>query len=461
LKERFSHLLGRLLRRKCIEDTLEKNVEQAHDYDRLVRDVAENQSLHEGSLRTIGSIIRNDFQDKLRSGLDQLHKKNKDVPSPEGRFTAELLVGRDEYGLRYAVAGVKSKESTPVRGMGLFGSGDVSSADIPELWPESFAKELRETETRLIEIWRQQQEAAPCAYLYHCLPFFGVWQEVTTKGYGWGTEKWLTQYQLLGLPEVVDVMTTISTFFSRRDEVFREVIRLCRLVLSMRRIAERHNLPLTMPTLVPQGHIIAFESLAPVYLARQNGEELVSITGFEPLAGSTVLLMGDHGGGKTVCCKTILHAILLAQMGLPVFGEGMRWSMRKTLGIALLGRREGISTMQEMGTKLAKMLRAISEVPKEQLLLIMDEMGSGTSETNGFELSKRVLGAVARSGVDVLSTTQSARIAEELSRYGAVCYRINREHRITSGIGEADLKTLLVETGVADALEALEKASLE
>lgn len=286
--------------------------------------------------------------------------------------------------------------------------------------------------------------------LFEWIPVSGDW---LTKEY----YVWPSMADLWNDPAISDAVHAMQKFMNDAYECIIQLRAMASIVAQLQRKAEQWNAPLTIPKQVPGGHIVAFDRLFPVHVyGHPNVDTVVPFANLEPLGGKTIGITGQYGSGKTALSQALAHLIYLAQTGFPVFGDGVRWNVRSAIGLSLLGREAGKSTMQLSGQKVANMLHAVREIPRERLLLIMDELGTGAEDENGAYLGGKVLGALRGVGVDLLFTTQVSRFASEAQAAGATCYFIGRNHLISNGVDKADIRGLMDETGLTDAIASLE-----
>ncbi len=168
--------------------------------------------------------------------------------------------------------------------------------------------------------------------------------------------------------------------------------------------------------------------------------------------GQLIGLTGQNAGGKTVTHETIIYSLYLAQAGLPIFGRNFVISPKEMVGMLFLDRGEG-STMQLQIRKTKNILEAV-DASSENVLLILDEVGTGTSHDAGVEYGKKVLKAVSERGVSCIFTTQLSEIAEYAEHeLGGINYQLVDGHKIKKGIGKPNLSNLLKQEGLSNYLK--------
>lgn len=130
------------------------------------------------------------------------------------------------------------------------------------------------------------------------------------------------------------------------------------------------------------------------------------------LDGSCRLLIitGPNAGGKTVVLKTLGLAVLMAYSGLFV-AAAAEPSPRLPRVSALLcdiGDEQSIEASLSTFAGHLKNLKAIVERADPSVLVLIDELGSGTDPAEGAALSQAVLEALLKSGARGLVTTHLA-----------------------------------------------------
>ncbi len=212
--------------------------------------------------------------------------------------------------------------------------------------------------------------------------------------------------------------------------------------------AQELGVNLCVPTISAEEHSgVSFKELAPISLIGQTGIKLIPVT-LDKINGQMVGLTGRHGGGKTVTGKAILDSIYFALSGLPVFAKSFQTDIKTVLGAVTNDEGPG-STATVFVAKVKTLMEEISKVPVDESLIFIDEIGKGTQQSSGLELGIAILTALSKGGNSVLFNTQILELAEyAVSNLGAVCYKFNKEHQITSGIGSGDIESLIKEMGL-------------
>ena len=103
---------------------------------------------------------------------------------------------------------------------------------------------------------------------------------------------------------------------------------------------------------------------------------------------------------------------------------------------------------------IKKILEAAEKVPANQMVAVIDELGSATQEAAGADLGRRVIKKLSERGVSVVFATQIqslARFAQD--ELDAHTCSLTRDHRIESGISDGGLDNLCDDMGVTKLLE--------
>lgn len=272
--------------------------------------------------------------------------------------------------------------------------------------------------------------------------------------------RWLFLNLLYNEPKCKDVYQAARKIRKFVDEYHEELSLILDLADKIRTKAAELKAPLCIPELARDTeNIVAFDEIFPIHLLSQiNGtnKKLVPITGLSRSAGQIICLTGANNGGKTVTGQSVIDNLYLAQSGLPVLGYSFRFNVKSVIGsVFVAGSREG-STFYALLQKTKKVLVAIENIPGNQIVLVLDEVGTGTQEEAGYEFGKRVLTALAEKGASVLFITQITRLAEfAQDKLGAKCFKLDRKHCISSGIGQGEAESLIKQMGLNSLLPKL------
>jgi DNA mismatch repair protein MutS2 len=156
------------------------------------------------------------------------------------------------------------------------------------------------------------------------------------------------------------------------------------------RLAAARN-PVLEATLRPQGR-----KAVPLALALGDGETVMVIS-------------GPNTGGKTVSLKTVGLAALSAQSGIPVAADRAELPIFDRV-LADIGDEQSIAA--DLSTFSAHMLnlKSILDVATDHSLILVDELGTGTSPEEGAALAVALLEEFRRRRVLTLATTHHDRL---------------------------------------------------
>jgi hypothetical protein len=257
-------------------------------------------------------------------------------------------------------------------------------------------------------------------------------------------------YQSPVFVETYRRITAHRSFFSHHYHRLGLVVSLLQKLMVK---SSEYGAPLCFPVINDSGHSINFEGLLPVQLLfRLQRGEVVPVRCLPELNGRMIGLTGKHGGGKTETELTIPVNIWLAQSGLPVFGDSFSFNVKHMLGLVFIAERGVGSTVQQLLGKIQLVLEAIEGTDGSRVVVVLDEVGTGTQEAAGLELGRRLLAKLSRSGASVLFSTQITGLAEYAQdQLRAQCFQFDRRHNVRPGIGQGGMEELTRETGL-DAL---------
>ena len=268
--------------------------------------------------------------------------------------------------------------------------------------------------------------------------------------------KWYTVDGLRQTPQLVEKCKKAEQYRLFVSSKFNELNEISQLVNCLVNKSEEWNLPLHFPEILSNSnHVVSFDQLIPVHLiGRRVGEkiigskDLVPISSLVPLNGRMIGLTGQNSGGKTVTEEAIVAAVYFAQSGLPVFGTNLALNAKSTIGMVFLERGEG-STVELMLRKTMKVLQAVQQSPENSILVVLDEVGSGTQESAVLGLAERILTKLGKSGCSILFSTQITALAQKAEKnMDAICFKVDMDHRIQPGIGVGEVDRLAEKVGI-------------
>lgn len=254
-------------------------------------------------------------------------------------------------------------------------------------------------------------------------------------------------YESPALKATYQALKEHRDFFEKQIDILYEV---SLLATRFQIKAKELGASICYPEILGNGHhLIAFEEIFPIHLLfRPDRKKLVPIKNLPQINGQMIGLTGYHGGGKTVTSLSIIDNIFLAQSGLPVFGRGFRLNIKEVLGMVFIERGEG-STCELLLKKIKTVLEGIQGVDGSKIVLVLDELGTGTQEASGLELGRDLLSKLGRSKISVLFSTQITSLAEFASKnLNTQCFKFDANHKITPGIGKGGMEDLRERIGL-------------
>lgn len=194
-----------------------------------------------------------------------------------------------------------------------------------------------------------------------------------------------------------------------------------------------------------------FESILPIHLLTHlEASKLKPICWAGPNGanGNMTVITGANGGGKSVALDSVESNTWIYHSGLPIFGEGFTMNRKRILGSVSLdnGDLHG-STFENLLLAHRDLIRSLKKVDGREAIVILDEVGTGTQEDSGYEVGKRLLDTYQMYKATIVFSTQITDLAEHArDKHGACCYKIDPDHKITSGIGDGQVENLLCRT---------------
>lgn len=261
---------------------------------------------------------------------------------------------------------------------------------------------------------------------------------------------WYSVKLLLEEPEInptYQKMVEYRDFFNGNLETLQEVTAMA---IQFRVKAEKWKVPICFPDILGrEDDLVLFENLMPVHLISElKPEQLVPLNYLPALNGNMFVFTGQNAGGKSAAEETIVNAIYMAQSGFPVFGDKFSLNLKTKIGMAFLERGSG-STMEMLLKKTKAILEGLKDAPPNGVVIILDEVGTGTQEGDGLEYGRRLLTKLAEHKCSVITSTQIT----DLARYArtelnAHCFKFDLNHSIAPGIGTGGIDKLMAEIGL-------------
>ncbi len=255
------------------------------------------------------------------------------------------------------------------------------------------------------------------------------------------------------LAEVVPLYDSVLAYRKFIGTIFGQLQSIGSLVTSFEIAAQKWKVPVSFPKILDSDkHLITFTELIPVHLIDRKAtqgdkvfklDDLRPIHSLAPLNGKMLALTGQNAGGKTVTMETLITSVYLAQSGLPIFGTAMQLNPKKTIAMVFIERGNG-STAELLLLKIKNVLQAIAESTENGILVVMDELGTGTQEAAGADFGMQVLKKLASKKCSVIFSSQITSLVQySEDQYGALPFKFNLEHEIEPGIGTGDMGLLV------------------
>ncbi len=273
------------------------------------------------------------------------------------------------------------------------------------------------------------------------------------------TNRWFALDKVLSsstFVPIVDAVVGHREFFYSHIIRLKEVVDLVDIQI---KASEVMKSPLTLPKLIFSEHLLCFEDIFPVRLLyRDDVTDYVRITNIPPIISQSICLTGAHAGGKTTASFAVAENLFLAQSGLLVFGTNFTWNVKRHIGIIVSERGAG-SKAELLLQKLGNVVDSLNSVAGSEVLLIFDEMGTGTQEDAGLSLGKDVLRALSSKGMSLLFNTQIQDLALWAHKeVGAVCLYVDNERFWHLGVRDGGLKQLRETSGFDSKLKQFSKS---
>ncbi|MCF7820080.1 MAG: hypothetical protein K9M44_01230 [Candidatus Pacebacteria bacterium] len=223
--------------------------------------------------------------------------------------------------------------------------------------------------------------------------------------------------------------------------------------------AKQFNCPTTVPEILDDDqHVVGFQNLLPMnMLIKQKQKEILGtkeaalpilINNFPQINGNIVFLTGFHGGGKTTAGQSALLMSYLALSGIPVWASSFKINRKTALG-SIVSSEGAESTATVLLEKTNALVRTADELPNNQVLFFIDEIGKGTQEVAGIDLGLDLMETFTEKQISLLVNSQIIQLAELAQKhYGAICLKVNDKHQFVPGIADGGMDKLRKKTGI-------------
>mgnify|MGYP003971012423 FL=1 len=422
----------------------------------IFRLVAHNQNQARRNRAFQGMVIRG-LSKRIRPDITSAVRKRLEAALDEGQL--ELLkngqvtvyVDYSKEGLKVAILDVKAEYQTLEEG--------TSTNDPFQNFFKGYSGEQRTQIEKARKVYWQEMSGVMqgnttneirAALLEFDNNFFG--RRINVPAPTLDTQfRWFAisnMYQGAEFGELYDALKDLRSFFQTHCNRLKTVADVVHQITVK---AKKLKVPVCVPEVVDNGHVISFAKLYPTHLLfRLRPDQVVPINKLPELNGQMIGLTGEHGGGKTETQISVVVNIFLAQSGLPVFGEYFRFNVKKVLGMVFIAERgKGGSTCEMVLDKIKNVLEGIKGMPGREVVLVLDEVGTGTQEIAGFELGRDLLLKLADQQISVLFSTQITSLAEfAASDLSAMCFKLDDKHRVSEGIGDGGMDRLRKKKGL-------------
>lgn len=181
-----------------------------------------------------------------------------------------------------------------------------------------------------------------------------------------------------------------------------------RVDLACARAALARDLEGTRPVVGSQGRIALKAARHPVLVLR--GVQVVANDLTLDAEAPVLVVSGPNTGGKTIALKTVGLCALLVRLGCRVpAAEGSRVDLFRDV-VALIGDHQSVQADQSSFSSHVAALADMVRRARPGLLVLVDEIASGTDPEQGSALAHAVLERLAERGARVLVTTHFHRL---------------------------------------------------
>ena len=196
------------------------------------------------------------------------------------------------------------------------------------------------------------------------------------------------------------LMETVASYLPVLDDA-KEVIAQLDVYAAWATIVCESRHPMVRPTLLPSAqNIIRIQGLRHPLVEMRQSEYVANDVALSPAANG-MIITGPNMGGKSTYMRSVGVAVVLAQAGCFVPAESAEISLRDAI-LCRVGATDYLS--QGVSTFMVEMLESASilTAATSESLVIIDELGRGTSTYDGFGLAWAIaeqLSTVCRASV--------------------------------------------------------------
>jgi len=257
--------------------------------------------------------------------------------------------------------------------------------------------------------------------------------------------KWYAVQNLLEGSEAKGTYTELKKHRKYLAKHFYQLQCVAEIATIQKKFAEKAGANLSEPEMLLNGeHLVEIKELYPLHLFcnGSNTDKVIPFRNMPVLNGQMVGLTGRHAGGKTTAEEAWTDQIYLAQSGLLVFADHFRWNPKDILGMVFVERGAG-STCELLVEKIANIFKSIKGCDPSKVVIVLDELGTGTQEGSGEKLGEDVLRTLRDIGVSVIFSTQIQELAKYAEKHlDALCLSFDNKHGVRPGISDGGLDDL-------------------
>lgn len=204
-------------------------------------------------------------------------------------------------------------------------------------------------------------------------------------------------------------------------------------------------------------NIISFDQLIPIHLIGQRNQQrtadmtiddLRPINNLPPLNGKIISITGQNGGGKTALEIALINATVIAHMGYPVFAKYFQLNTKDILATVFVEKGEG-SMLQLLMEKMRIVAETVKSHDHKKIVIIMDELLTGTQEASGLKIGRQFLHLLAENKCSVMFVTQITSLAQYAElELGSLSFHFNKDGLLLPGIGSGNAELLAEKVGL-------------
>ena len=118
----------------------------------------------------------------------------------------------------------------------------------------------------------------------------------------------------------------------------------------------------------------------------------------------TILITGANMGGKSTLLKSVCHAVILAQIGAYVPCKSYRATPLQKLGTRLGAYDSILEAKSTFQTEMEETVAIINGIKSQSSLVVIDELGRGTSTYDGMAIAASVLDHIKNKALCLFTT---------------------------------------------------------